>query len=77
MSRRHRARTAQRRILTEYILLKEELAERRGAPRIIGEDAKLRQVSQQLHRAAQTDATVLSKGRAGPARSSSRARCMC
>ena len=35
---------AQRRMLTEYILLKEELAERRGAPRIIGEDAKLRQV---------------------------------
>src|SRR5688572_4274795 len=32
---------AQRRILTEYILLKEELAERRGAPKIIGEDQKL------------------------------------
>ena len=29
---------AQRRMLTEYILLKEELAERRGAPRIIGDD---------------------------------------
>ena len=29
---------AQRRMLTENILLKEELAERRGAPRIIGED---------------------------------------
>src|SRR6187431_770925 len=37
---------AQRRMLTEYFLLKEELAERRGAPRIIGEDAHLRQVSQ-------------------------------
>src|ERR671936_5855 len=37
---------AQRRMLTEYILLKEELAERRGAPRIIGEDPKLRQGSQ-------------------------------
>ena len=56
---------AQRRILTEYILLKEELAERRGAPRIIGEDAKLRQVSQQLHRAAATDATVLLEGESG------------
>jgi DNA-binding NtrC family response regulator len=44
------------------ILLKEELAERRGAPRIIGEDPKLRQVSQQLHRAAATDATVLLEG---------------
>jgi DNA-binding NtrC family response regulator len=56
---------AQRRMLTENILLKEELAERRGAPRIIGEDAKLRQVSQQLHRAAETDATVLLEGESG------------
>ena len=47
---------AQRRIVIENILLKEELAERRGAPRIIGEDAQLRQVSQQLHRAAATAA---------------------
>ena len=36
----------------EQPLSGEELAERRGAPRIIGEDAHLRQVSQQLHRAA-------------------------
>jgi DNA-binding NtrC family response regulator len=56
---------AQRRMLTEYILLKEELAERRGAPRIIGDDHKLRQVSQQLHRAAATDATVLIEGESG------------
>jgi len=55
----------QRRILTEYTLLKEELAERRGAPRIIGEDAKLRQVIQQLHRAAATDTTVLLEGESG------------
>jgi DNA-binding NtrC family response regulator len=55
----------QRRILTEYFLLKEELAERRGAPRIIGEDPKLRQVSQQLHRAAATDTTVLIEGESG------------
>ena len=56
---------AQRRMLTEYFLLKEELAERRGAPRIIGEDPKLRQVSQQLHRAAATDTTVLLEGESG------------
>ena len=56
---------AQRRILTEYVLLKEELADRRGAPRLIGEDGKLRQVSQQLHRAAATDATVLLEGESG------------
>jgi DNA-binding NtrC family response regulator len=56
---------AQRRMLTEYILLKEELAERRGAPKIIGEDRHLRQVTQQLHRAAATDATVLLEGESG------------
>src|SRR5256714_6613888 len=56
---------AQRRMLTDYFLLKQELAERRGAPRIIGEDPKLRQVSQQLHRAAGTDTTVLLEGKSG------------
>jgi DNA-binding NtrC family response regulator len=56
---------AQRRLVTENFLLKQELAERRGAPRIIGEDAKLQQVSQQLHRAATTDATVLLEGESG------------
>jgi DNA-binding NtrC family response regulator len=56
---------AQRRMITEYIVLKEELAERRGAPRIIGEDAALRRVSQQLHRGAATDATVLLEGESG------------
>ena len=56
---------AQRRMMADYILLKEEMAERRGAPRIIGEDAKLRHVLQQLHRAAATDATVLLEGESG------------
>ena len=56
---------AQRRMAAEYFLLKEELAERRGAPKIIGEDRTLRQVSQQLHRAAATDATVLLEGESG------------
>jgi DNA-binding NtrC family response regulator len=56
---------SQRRMLTDYFLLKQELAERRGAPRIIGEDPKLRQVSQQLHRAAGTDTTVLLEGESG------------
>jgi DNA-binding NtrC family response regulator len=56
---------AQRRMLSEYMLLKEELAERRGAPRIFGEDPQLKQVSQQLHRAADTDATVLLQGESG------------
>jgi DNA-binding NtrC family response regulator len=56
---------AQRRMLSEYIILKEELAARRGAPRIIGEDPQLKLVSQQLHRAADTDATVLLQGESG------------
>ena len=56
---------AQRRLVTENFLLKQELAERRGAPRIIGEDARLPQVSQQLHRAAATGSTVLLEGESG------------
>ena len=56
---------AQRRMLSDYMLLKEELGERRGAPRVIGEDPQLRQVSQQLQRAAGTDATVLLQGESG------------
>src|SRR5262249_33237351 len=56
---------AQRRLAAENMLLREELAARRGAPQIIGEDAKLKQVSQMLHRAATTDATVLLEGESG------------
>ena len=56
---------ARRRMLAEHVLLKEELAERRGAPRIIGEDPQLRQVTQLLHRAAGSDATVLLEGESG------------
>jgi DNA-binding NtrC family response regulator len=55
----------QRRLATENILLKEELAARRGAPQIVGEDPRLKQVSIQLHRAAATDTTVLLEGESG------------
>ncbi len=55
----------QRRLATENILLKEELAQRRGAPPIIGQDAALKQVTVQLHRAAATDITVLLEGESG------------
>ncbi|HEY7290899.1 MAG TPA: sigma-54 dependent transcriptional regulator [Vicinamibacterales bacterium] len=55
----------QRRMATENILLKEELARRRGAPQIVGDDAKLKQVSIALHRAAATDTTVLLEGESG------------
>ena len=56
---------SQRRIAAENILLKEELAQRRGAPQIVGEDPRLKQVLTTLHRAAASDATVLIEGESG------------
>jgi DNA-binding NtrC family response regulator len=56
---------AQRRLATENMILKDELAQRRGAPKIVGDDAKLKQVSIALHRAAATDTTVLLEGESG------------
>ena len=56
---------AQRRLATENLILREELAQRRGAPQIVGDDAKLKQVSVALHRAAATDTTVLLEGESG------------
>ena len=58
-------RSSQRRLANENILLKDELAARRGAPQIIGEDAKLKHVIMALQRAATTDATVLLEGESG------------
>ena len=55
----------QRRMATENLILKEELAQRRGAPQIVGDDPQLKQVSLALHRAAATDATVLLEGESG------------
>jgi DNA-binding NtrC family response regulator len=55
----------QRRLTTENMLLKEELAQRRGAPQIVGDDPKLKAVSVSLHRAAATDTTVLIEGESG------------
>ena len=55
----------QRRIATENLLLKEELAVRRGAPQLVGDDASLRKVFASLQRAAGTDATVLLEGESG------------
>ena len=56
---------SQRRLAAENILLKEELAQRRGAPHIVGEDPRLKQVLTTLHRAAASDATVLIEGESG------------
>ncbi|MBS1819204.1 MAG: sigma-54-dependent Fis family transcriptional regulator [Acidobacteria bacterium] len=56
---------AQRRLVTENILLKDELAQRRGAPQIVGDDPRLKQVTVAIHRAAASDATVLIEGESG------------
>jgi DNA-binding NtrC family response regulator len=56
---------AQRRLATENVLLREELAVRRGAPQIVGEDVKLKLISVALQRAAATDTTVLLEGESG------------
>jgi DNA-binding NtrC family response regulator len=56
---------AQRRLATENMILREELSQRRGAPQIVGDDPKLKQVSVALHRAAATDTTVLLEGESG------------
>ena len=53
------------RILTENMLLKEELAVRRGLPEIVGRDTSLKQVVTTLRRAAESDATVLLGGESG------------
>jgi DNA-binding NtrC family response regulator len=55
----------QRRVMTEYILLKEELAARRGAPQIIGDAPSLKQSILALQRASGSDATVLLEGESG------------
>ena len=60
----HRA-LEQRRIATENLLMKEELAVRRGAPTLVGADASLRKVFASLERAATTDTTVLIEGESG------------
>jgi DNA-binding NtrC family response regulator len=56
---------AQRRLISEYMLLKDELAARRGAPTIIGEAASMKSLSLAVQRAATTDATVLIEGESG------------
>ena len=55
----------QQRLLSNYRLLKEEAAARRGGPAIIGEAPALRQVMAAIDRAAGTDTTVLLEGESG------------
>ena len=55
----------QRRLASENLLLREELARRHGAPSIIGEHGSLKKVMQAAHRAAGADTTVLIDGESG------------
>src|SRR5689334_21702058 len=54
-----------RRMVTENLLMKEELAVRGGPRHLVGEDESLRKVFAGLQRAAATDATVLLEGESG------------
>src|SRR5271156_4416793 len=55
----------QQELLRENLLLREEFATRYGFPRIVGEHASIREVSQQIQRVAATDSTVLLLGESG------------
>jgi DNA-binding NtrC family response regulator len=49
----------------ENLLLREEYTARYGFPRIVGEDASIREISQQIQRIAATDSTALLLGESG------------
>ncbi|MCP2518879.1 sigma-54 dependent transcriptional regulator [Candidatus Aminicenantes bacterium AC-335-K20] len=55
----------QERIFRENILLKEEFAKKYGFPQIVGEDPKIKEVSQKAQKVAQTNSTVLLLGESG------------
>jgi DNA-binding NtrC family response regulator len=55
----------QQELLRENLLLREEFAARYGFPRIVGEHASIRELSQQIQRVSQTDSTVLLLGESG------------
>jgi DNA-binding NtrC family response regulator len=55
----------QQELLRENLLLREEYSARYGFPRILGEHASIREVSQQIQRVAATDSTVLLLGESG------------
>jgi DNA-binding NtrC family response regulator len=54
-----------RRLLTDYVLLKEEHQRRYGLPRVLGEDPAWKETMLSVQRAAPTDATVLLLGESG------------
>jgi DNA-binding NtrC family response regulator len=54
-----------RRVMTEYVLLKEDYQRRFALPRVLGDDPGFKQAMMSLQRAAATDATVLLLGESG------------
>jgi len=54
-----------RRLVTDYVLLKEDYQRRFGLPRVLGEDAALKETMLAIQRAAGTDTTVLILGESG------------
>jgi len=57
--------TRQQELLRENLLLREEYTARYGFPRIVGEHASIREISQQIQRIAATDSTALLLGESG------------
>jgi DNA-binding NtrC family response regulator len=57
--------TEQQELLRENLLLREEYTSRYGFPRIVGEHASIREISQQIQRVAATESTVLLLGESG------------
>src|SRR5271165_5704204 len=55
----------QQEMLRENLLLREEYTARYGFPRIVGEHAAIREVSQNIQKVAATDSTVLLLGESG------------
>jgi DNA-binding NtrC family response regulator len=55
----------QRRVRTDYLLLKEEKERRFWQPRLVGDDPALRETQAAIERAAKSDATVLILGESG------------
>jgi DNA-binding NtrC family response regulator len=54
-----------RRVMTEYVLLKEDFQRRFALPRVLGEDPAFKEAMMSLQRAASSDATVLLLGESG------------
>jgi DNA-binding NtrC family response regulator len=55
----------QRRLLTDYVLLKEDYQRRHGLPKVLGDDPAWKETMLAVQRAAPTDATVLLLGESG------------